>query len=295
MTRMTRLRAPWGRLFIAGFWLVMMALLFRREILPGLALAWRETDADQTYEALINATHRTRTARMGIYWPTLGNRVGTTTTTIRRIGDSHQISTLTNISVGVLGKLFLLSEDPAGAGDVAPDTAITVTSRALIGPKFQLVSFAAAATTSPRALRLMSIRARTAGGKLLVTVEDQAGRITTREVPYDPSSALSQSFSVASSPGGLQVGKRWQVRMLNPLKGSYETAVAEVARRTTLEWNGAPHDVFVVETAWGLSKAIAWVTPDGEVLRQRAPFGVMLVRDPPAEGIRDSEPQSADD
>jgi len=267
------------RLLIVGFWVVMMALLFRREVLPVLALSARREGGPRTYEALVRRLPTTRTVRMGVYWPTPERRVGTVATTMRRTGDTYHVNTVTRISTGALARLFLTGEEFA-PGFAGPAPEVVVTSRTVIGPEFRLVSFSAHAVARPGARPIMSVKARPVGKRLLVTTVDRAGRSTTREIAYDPQGVVSQAFAAALSAEDLSVGRRWSVRMINPLTGSDTMAVAAVTGRSTLEWNGAQREVFVVETSWGLTKSIAWVTPEGEVLQQRAPFGVTLIREP---------------
>jgi len=281
------------RLLIVGFWVVMMALLFRREVLPVMALSVRREGGPGTYEALVRRLPTTRTVRMGVYWPTPERRVGTVATTTRRTGDTYHVNTVTRISSGALARLFLTGEELA-PGFAGPTPEVVLTSRMVIGPAFRLVSFSAHAVARPAARLIMSVKARPVGKRLLVTTEDGAGRSTTREIRYDPQGVISQAFGAALSAEDLSVGRRWSVRLINPLTGSTSTAVAEVTGRSTLEWNGAQRDVFVVETSWGLTNSIAWVTPEGEVLQQRAPFGVTLIREPDRwsegrEGVRSDD------
>ena len=266
---------------IISFWLVMMSLLLKREALPRLQAARQEPGAGQSYEALLTNARQTRTSQMGIYWLSLDRRVGTTATTIRRVGDMHQINTQTRIATGLIGKLFLLPERENETQTVGSAGQILITSRTVVGPEFNLVSFRARVTGEPGMRTLASIDGGMGGGKLHVTLTDNSGRTFEREIPFDSRTVISQVFSTSVSQGDLYVGRRWQVRMLNPFMGTYETAMAEVTGEESIEWNGRQHDTFVVKTSWGNWTSTAWVDRDGSVLRQRAPLGVILVRENP--------------
>jgi len=60
---------------IVAFWVVMMALLFHQEVLPGLRMG-----APANYRSLLGTARQRKTVRMGIY--AFDRRLGTTVSTV---------------------------------------------------------------------------------------------------------------------------------------------------------------------------------------------------------------------
>jgi hypothetical protein len=71
---------------------------------------------------------------------------------------------------------------------------------------------------------------------------------------------------------GLQVGQRWESRVVNPLTGRIEPVRVAVERRTVIHWDNHPVTTLEVVQHMGLVVARTWVRTDGLVLRQEVPF-----------------------
>jgi len=71
----------------------------------------------------------------------------------------------------------------------------------------------------------------------------------------------------------LQVGQRWETRVVSPLTGRVETVRVEVRRRTVIHWDKSPVQTLEVEHHVQPLSARTWVkADDGLVLRQEVPF-----------------------
>jgi hypothetical protein len=146
-----------------------------------------------------------------------------------------------------------------------------------------------------------------------------AARAPSFRFPVDESATeIAQEFQNFSRLPGLQVGQSWQVRMIsvsglvrtlvarldqfrkssadNPVdiaETPFEVRVATVTGRSTVDWNGARHDVLVVRLRRPGSSdpdLLSYVADDGRVLRQEVDgFGGRLVleRDPDGEAAAD--------
>lgn len=82
---------------------------------------------------------------------------------------------------------------------------------------------------------------------------------------------------------GLQVGQRWNTRILQPLTARSEDVTSEVKQLSRLFWAGNPVDVFVVEHKSSAFTAKTYVRPDGLVIRQQLPtpfVNLTLEREP---------------
>jgi hypothetical protein len=95
----------------------------------------------------------------------------------------------------------------------------------------------------------------------------------TRTIPYQERSLVQNALEPFDYLPGLQVGQRWESRVVNPLTGRIETVRVEVARRTLIHWDN--HPVSALEVEQHLTPPLVartWVRTDGLVLRQEVPF-----------------------
>jgi hypothetical protein len=105
----------------------------------------------------------------------------------------------------------------------------------------------------------------------------------TRTIPYQQRSLVQNVLEPFDYLPGLQVGQRWESRVVNPLNGRIEPVRVEVARRTVIHWDN--HPLSTLEVVQHLTPLVArtWVRSDGLVLRQEVPFPLVklvLEREP---------------
>jgi len=244
---------PGIRLKIIGaaivlFWGTMTGLLVKRE-LPSCM------KPNAGYAALPPAALADRRTRMGIY---LGQRkVGVCETTIRRMpNDYYKIESTATLEAGPL----------RGSRS---NVSLTIFLR----PDQSLESFR---------LLLPGCKAVLQG-----TVDEDKLRIVTvvgsmrseRIIPYDPSAIMSSSLTPLATLPKLKVGKAWSVALLNPLSFEMQRANMDVRRRETILWEGREVDTFVIHITHANFELKAWVTPEGELLREQMPFGLVMVKE----------------
>jgi hypothetical protein len=94
----------------------------------------------------------------------------------------------------------------------------------------------------------------------------------TRTIPYQQRGLVQNALEPFDYLPGLQVGQRWESRVVNPLTGRIEPVRVEVARRTVIHWDN--HPLSTLEVVQHLTPLVArtWVRSDGLVLRQEVPF-----------------------
>lgn len=265
------------RVTVVCFWAVMMGWLYTKEVRPHMANPDPPGEDALTYQALVRSAEQGLAPRMTIYW--LGRRVGGTVTTYRKAENAFHISTRTRISTDLVGKLFLgPQEDVAGDYEAGRDN-VTITAKTVLGPELKLVSLSVLVSAAGSG-RLASVDGRVVGDTLHLTVTEPGGARHHKRLPFDPDWALSAGPATPFQAGEPEVGVRWRMGMINPLTGRYETGTANVTGREEIIWNGRSHATYVVKMRWGRMESTAWVAPDGKVLKQRAPLGVLLVREP---------------
>ena len=99
---------------------------------------------------------------------------------------------------------------------------------------------------------------------------------TTSRFPYPRRSLVQSSLGPLDRMPGLQLGQRWETRVVSPLTGQVVTGRVEVARHRQITWDGNLVRTLEVVTRMGFATARTWVRPaDGLVLRQEVPFPVV--------------------
>lgn len=108
----------------------------------------------------------------------------------------------------------------------------------------------------------------------------------TRTIPYPARSLVQNAMEPFDYLPGLQVGQRWESRIVNPLNGRIEPVRVEVARKTVIHWNNHPVTTLEVVQHMTPFAAKTWVRTDGLVLRQEVPFPLVKL-------ILEREPEQA--
>jgi hypothetical protein len=94
----------------------------------------------------------------------------------------------------------------------------------------------------------------------------------TRTFPYQPRGMVQNALSPMDRMPGLQVGQRWETKVISPITGAVQKVSVEVPARRLITWDGNPVWTLEVVTHVPPIAARTWVRPDGLVLRQEVPF-----------------------
>jgi hypothetical protein len=90
--------------------------------------------------------------------------------------------------------------------------------------------------------------------------------------PYEPKSMVQNVFSPIDRLPGLQVGQRWESKVVSPLTGKADVVRVEVERQAEIYWGNSLVKTFVVVQRMPPISARTWVRTDGLVLRQELPM-----------------------
>jgi len=90
--------------------------------------------------------------------------------------------------------------------------------------------------------------------------------------PYEPKSMVQNAFSPIDRLPGLQVGQRWESKVVSPFTGKADVVRVEVERQAEIFWDQGLVKTFVVVQRMAPMAARTWVRPDGLVLRQEVPL-----------------------
>jgi len=248
---------------IVGFWVLMMGLLGLRE--------WRARRSPgnlRGYAALLRGRLLNTERQMGIYHG--GTRVGMTRTAYRFREGKYEVDSWTRLALPFLG------QRPA-----------SIRALLTLDPCLQLTGLRGWLMLPALSSQSVKLEGAVANGEIEVKFIHQDEEVFRTKMPYRGEEILSNVFSPFTTMPELSVGKAWQIRMFNPLSRSFETATAVVEAETTISIDGEEYRVFRAKVRARSGEATAWVTPEGEVVRQAVPrWGLVLLKeDPIANGL----------
>jgi hypothetical protein len=256
----------WG---IVAFWVVMMSLLVRQEVLPALRLG-----APASYRTFLGREREPKTVRMGIY--AFHRRLGTSVSTVRPQRDgSTLVASRTEISLGFL---------PAEGARFTPLTTVRSESEAWVSSLYRLQSFSLRVRS---ALFSIEMRGVVEGEELVLTVWS-GGQAQTARVPFDPEMPIGESLGPLWASGKLQVGRQWGINLLDPRDLTLSQALVEVVGEGRRAWQGKVVRTYRLKVTYEGNEFEAEVTGDGELLRQTISWPLRL------ELIREETGQPAD-
>ncbi len=244
---------------VVGFWAVMMASLVRRWLLEV-----RPEHIPGTYRSVLTPERQHYQSRMAIYLPGLKERAGYTETVFRYTPDRrYEITNTTRVQKLVPGELAKL-------GRFALDSVVVVNRH------YGLEEFS---MTLSSPLVQGACSGRVVGDALVVRTTLQGAEEQVHRLPLPAGGLVVGGLSPLLGLPPLRVGQRWAAAVLNPLTLAPEQVEIEVKREESLEWGGETWETHVVEIRSGLLTAYAWVSPNGEVLKERTAFGLTLVKE----------------
>ena len=241
-------------------WLVMMGTLYVREIRPAMISAQRPTYRDYFSENV------GKVSRMGIYINQ--ERIGfSQTELIQTPGGTSQMVNETELRSSVFGRMTNIK------------SLMTVN----LDSELKLDDFSLAVYSDIIRVNMSGIFRE---GKLLLTLEAGGSRMK-RAIDFDPDELIVNSLAPFTSAQDLKVGKKWSVRMLNPVGMTMDNIDMEVEAKEKFIYDGRETDVFRVAMALpGTEEKIySLIDEEGRVMRQNTPYGFYLVR----EAVKENE------
>jgi len=256
------------------FWLIAAVALFTRDMLPDLMIG-SPPDLRSISKA-DGSLEPTRWSIMVAEDPSLIN--------LRSVGEAVTKSTLRPD-----GWVQMASDVRIDAQDLLQGTPfqsihnerLIVLSTYDIDPSGNLFSFWTAVKAAGEPGELMTLEGRVKGAALEVRARGPLPIFNwSRTFAYQPRGMVQNTLGPIDRMPGLQVGQRWESRIVSPLTGRVETIRVEVARKGVLTWANNPVTALEVVARAAPVTIRMWVRPDGLVLRQEVPFPfVRLVLD----------------
>lgn len=249
----------WG---IVAFWVVMMTLLVRLEVLPALRVG-----APASYRSVLAHLKEPKTVRMGIY--AFGRRLGTTTSTTRPLPDgSVHIGNETDIELGIL---------TAERAELTPLTTLGARSDLWVSADYRLQRFHMTVTSALLSVRMWGVAE---GEELLFTLE-VGGESHTARIPFDPEMPLADSLAPVVTARNLRLGRQWEVNVLSPRDLTLTQALVRVVGEGRAVWRGQQVRTYRLLVSYEGNELEVEVTAEGEVLRQTInwPLRLTFVRE----------------
>ncbi|MBI2191154.1 MAG: hypothetical protein HYU36_04140 [Planctomycetes bacterium] len=245
-------------LSIVGFWAVMTAALVHREWQAG-----RDAAVGRGYAAILRPELVDSEAQMGMYLQ--GERVGVTHTLMRRLESHYEMDNWTRVGLPVLG----------------PDR-LNFHTKVRVGQDLRLQDVTGELTFSSLTLRMDG---KVRGEELQLQFWNGGERVFEQTIPCSDEDLFTHLFSPFTPIPELKPGQSWKIRMFHPLTRDLETATATAEVKEELILGGQVFQVVRVRVKAKSMEALAWVTPEGVVLKQWIPsLGLMLLKEDTTRG-----------
>ncbi|MHC4712078.1 MAG: hypothetical protein ACYTAN_02240 [Planctomycetota bacterium] len=238
------------------FWLLMMALLFKVDILPNYIV-----EDDPGYESIIRRVEAPVIRTMAVLQD--GVEVGGSQTVITpEIDGSYVIANVTTLKV----KVGFIESRVSAVLNVNLDKERQLTDLYL---DIDMGTGQRAELTGTRK-----------GDKLLLEMK-LAGETLSEEIPYD-NAIIASYFNPFPLGARLKVGQSWRTKFLDPLSQKSRSVVVKVVGKETIELSTAPgrpaatFETYKIVTDWQGAELAAWATEDGVILREQTPLGYTL-------------------
>lgn len=174
------------------------------------------------------------------------------------------------------GGLMLGTFLDSGAGAGRGEGRLDIVSSLDIDRDGNLFHFLTAVKPSGHREDLMTLEGSLRGNAISVRARSPAAPLMPllnwrKSFPYQARGVVQNPLGPTGRMPGLQVGQRWEARVISPLTGQFEVVRVEVLRRHPIYWNGGSVTALEVVTRMPTLSARTWVRPDGLVLRQEVP------------------------
>jgi hypothetical protein len=125
---------------------------------------------------------------------------------------------------------------------------------------------------------LIDVRGRVKGNTMVISSRGPMEILNIdKTYAYEPRSVVQDVLGPFDRLPGLQVGQRWESRVINPFTGKVDSVRARVVRRTVIDWDANPVNAFEVEQKMSGLSMRTWVRTDGVILRQEVPFPMLRI------------------
>lgn len=128
----------------------------------------------------------------------------------------------------------------------------------------------------------MKIKGAVLGKKLVLDITT-GGQTRTEHIPLNSPPYLSPNIKPALLLMGLEPGKKYRFPLFNPATMSTEEATVTVESRETIKVGGTEQVVYKLKESFQGMETLAWMTQDGETIREESALGYHILKESRAE------------
>jgi hypothetical protein len=238
------------------FWLIMMGLLVHR--------TYFRTAAVVAVDVITHEGIRTGDEWFGIYQQ--GRKIGHARTTTLMEDDTYHFSEESEMDILALGKVQRVA------------TRINAYST----NTFLLKYFDFSLTSGPSTIFIKGAVVK----KDLVLDITTAGEPRKERIRLTEPIYLTPNVRPAVVRLGLEPGKRYRFPLFNPATMSTSDAFVSVEAKETIKVGDADLTVYKLKETFQEMEAYAWITAEGETLKEESPLGYALLKETPAEAVK---------
>lgn len=244
------------KLTILSFWLVMLGLLAHRSYLRPTALIAAGVITDEGV--------KTGDEWSGIYQQ--GRKIGYAHTAIRPEADAYHIVEESEIDLLVLGSV----------------QRVKTIIECFTARNFLLKYFT---FTMHSDMTSIKIKGAVVKKKLVLDIttgeQTRTERIRLKEPPY-----LAPNIKPALILLGLEPGRRYRFPLFSPATLNMEDVFVSVEKKEHIKVGDAEQTVYTVKETFQGLEAHAWITENGDTVREESPLGYVLLKESMAEAMK---------
>ena len=252
---------------IIAFWVFMVALFVRREIIPALY-----APSARGYAGIRAYAQGHTGYRMGVT-TAAGKRVGSTQT-VYQIMDNGDCEIRSDAAID-FGTYRDLPPGPDELSTARRWTQLVTHSEVTIGPDNALKKFWIDCDTGPISAHMRGV---VEGESLRATIRI-AGVENEIVIPITKDDVISSGIMALGALPELHTGQTWRMRMFSLSSFRFTDAYVTVKKKTKILLRGHWYTVHEVETRHSMGKVTTWVDESGSVLREQA-LNLVFTREP---------------
>ncbi len=238
------------------FWLVMLGLLLERTYFRSAAVV--------AFDVITAEGIRTGAEWFGVYQK--GRKIGHARTTSMMDADTYHFNEESDMDVLALGRV----------------QRVRTWINAYTTHTFVLKYFDFKLSTDAST---MEIKGAVVKNSLVIDImtagETRKERFPLREPVY-----LTPNIRPAVVRLGLEPGRQYRFPLFSPATMSTQDAFVTVEARETIKVGDADLTVYKLRETFQDLESYAWITPEGETLKEESPLGYALLKETPAEAVK---------
>ncbi|MDA8098269.1 MAG: transglutaminase-like domain-containing protein [Nitrospiraceae bacterium] len=248
--------AKLGKTLILLFWFAMMGLLIHRTYLrPTVVIA---------LDAITEEGVKTGEEWFGIYQQ--GRKIGFARSTTLVEGDAYHLAEESEMEILALGKV----------------QHVRTKINAYTSKNFQLSYFDFALTSNGSAF---SVKGAVVKKELVLDITT-GGNAQNQHIPLTEPIYLAPNIRPAIVLMGLDAGKQYRFSLFNPATLGTSDAVISVESKETIKVGNEDRSVYKLKESFQGMESFAWITQDGETLKEESPLGYSMLKETQVEAKR---------